>query len=186
MLDLLMRWPARSGARLVCIKGNHEEVMAAAAEDEAAEAKWLTMSGANVLAQYGVRRAAELPADVLAWLRALPMFCDDGLRYFVHAGADPAKPLSAQTPDIQMSMRGEFLTEDHDFGRHIVHGHTPQLDGKPDLRRFRTNLDTNVSQTGRLTAAQFDDRTSGPKTILATTSNGAVEIRELRHSLEMS
>ena len=39
-------------------------------------------------------------------------------------------------------MRGPFLNVDHDFGKHVVHGHTPQQSGLPEERRYRTNLDT--------------------------------------------
>jgi serine/threonine protein phosphatase 1 len=36
-----------------------------------------------------------------------------------------------------------------------VHGHTPQRDGVPDERQFRTNLDTAAVYGGALTAGVF-------------------------------
>jgi serine/threonine protein phosphatase 1 len=186
VLDLLINWKARSRVPLICLKGNHDDVMAKAADDPSAEAQWMTMSGQAVLAQYGIRNAADLPRTVVEWLRDLPLSHDDGQRYFVHAGVDPARPLDQQTPEIQMTMRGVFLTEDIDFGRHIVHGHTPQLNGVPELKPFRTNLDTNVALTGHLTAALFDDQAGGPVAILATTSSSEIKIRELRQALVAS
>ena len=185
-LDLLMSWSTHSSVPLVCIKGNHDDLMGRAADDEVVHDKWLAMGGGAVLAQYGVRRAADLPADILAWLRALPLTHDDTQRYFVHAGVDPAHPLDDQDAQTCMTMRGVFLSEDHDFGRHIVHGHTPQLGGEPELRPFRSNLDTNVTQTGRLTAASFDTRRGGPTAILATTAAGGIDIRQLRREAELS
>jgi serine/threonine protein phosphatase 1 len=152
--------------------------MVEAFADELAEAKWLAMGGGAVLAQYGVSRAAYLPAAVLAWLDSLPTYHEDESRYFVHAGVDPASPLAAQADVIRMSMRGAFIEQDHDFGKHIVHGHTPQLSGLPDLRRYRTNLDTGVVSTGRLTGAVFDPMQRGPRRIIQAQADGAVVVSE--------
>ena len=49
------------------------------------------------------------------------------------------------------------VQNDHDFGRHVVHGHTPQRSGRPEIRRFRTNLDTAAVYGGALTAGVFSD-----------------------------
>jgi serine/threonine protein phosphatase 1 len=37
----------------------------------------------------------------------------------------------------------------------VVHGHTPQRNGRPEIRRFRTNLDTAAVYGGALTAGVF-------------------------------
>jgi serine/threonine protein phosphatase 1 len=109
---------------------------------------------------------------VLDWIGALPTWHEDETRYFVHAGVDPARPLSMQTDAARLSMRGAFLDEDHDFGKHIVHGHTPQLSGLPELRPYRTNLDTGVVLTGCLTGAVFEAGAGGPKRILQARAGG--------------
>src|SRR5262249_56657895 len=49
-----------------------------------------------------------------------------------------------------------------DVGRFIVHGHTPQMDGRPDLRRRRVNVDTGAVIGGPLTAAMFDASRAEP------------------------
>jgi serine/threonine protein phosphatase 1 len=178
VIDTLMRLQSHHGRSVVCLKGNHDCLMAEAVADERADAKWLAMGGGAVLAQYGVSRAADLPAAVLAWVDSLPTYHEDETRYFVHAGADPASPLSVQADVIRMSMRGTFIEQDHDFGKHIVHGHTPQLCGLPDLRRYRTNLDTGVVSTGRLTAAVFEPGQPGPRRIMQAQVEGAVAVSE--------
>jgi serine/threonine protein phosphatase 1 len=178
VIDTLMRLQSRLARSVICLKGNHECLMLEALAGEIAEAKWLAMGGGAVLSQYDVSRAADLPAAVLAWLDSLPTYHEDESRYFVHAGVDPASPLSAQADVIRMSMRGVFIEQDHDFGKHIVHGHTPQLSGLPDLRRYRTNLDTGVVSTGRLTGAVFEPMQRGPRRIIQARADGAVVVSE--------
>jgi serine/threonine protein phosphatase 1 len=63
-------------------------------------------------------------------------------------------------------MRQPFLSDPRDFGRFIVHGHTPLLGGQPDLRANRVNIDTGAGAGGPLTAAIFDDRTTAPSGFL--------------------
>src|SRR5208282_1991017 len=49
-----------------------------------------------------------------------------------------------------------------DYGRLIVHGHTPVTSGAPDLRSNRLNLDPGAVFSGPLTAAVFDDAQTKP------------------------
>ena len=48
-----------------------------------------------------------------------------------------------------MWIRDEFLSSTYDFGKIIVHGHTPSLD--VEVRPNRINIDTGAFATGRLT-----------------------------------
>ena len=181
VIGTLMELQRRDPDGVVFIKGNHDNLMLRAARgDPAALAKWMTMDGASVLFQYRVERAEQLPDAVLDWVVAMPTWHSDGLRYFVHAGVDPHLPLSYQTETIHLSMRGAFLESDFDFGEHVVHGHTPQFNGLPDLRPFRTNLDTGVVQTGCLTAAVFEPISGPPSTIIATRPSGEIVITQLK------
>ena len=88
-------------------------------------------------------------------MRSLPLRYDDGRRFFVHAGIDPEKPLDAQSDHDLIWIREPFLSDRRDHGRLIVHGHTPQSAGMPDLRSNRLNLDTGAVFGGPLTAAAF-------------------------------
>ncbi len=64
--------------------------------------------------------------------------------------------------EARLWIREPFLSADYDFGKHVVHGHTPCYDGIPDRHRHRTNLDTAPLRTGRITAAVFDRTEPGP------------------------
>jgi serine/threonine protein phosphatase 1 len=163
VIDVLMRRQQAQPAAVVCLRGNHEQLAIDAHDDERAMPLWLQNSGGRTLRNYRETNGRMSDAH-LEWLRALPFCHDDGLRFFVHAGIDLAAPLDRQQGEVMIWMREPFLShcDEVDRGRFIVHGHTPLLYGKPDLRRRRVNLDTGAVIGGPLTAAVFDDRSAEP------------------------
>jgi serine/threonine protein phosphatase 1 len=145
--------------RFICLKGNHEDMLLRARESAMAELLWLENGGVDCLASFGVRSVDELPPDIVAWIEACPTYFEDDLRCYVHAGLDPARGRLDQVDGDRLWIREAFLAADHDFGRYVVHGHTPRRDGRPDVTRHRVNLDTAAAYGGPLTVAMFvDDR----------------------------
>jgi serine/threonine protein phosphatase 1 len=143
--------------RVACLMGNHEAMLLSALTTPGADALWLRNGGAETLASFGVDEAAAIPGDVLDWIEGLQTVHADARRWFVHAGFRPGSdPETAEVQD-RLWIREPFLAEDHDFGRHVVHGHTPQTGGNPEVRPFRTNLDTGAVYGGALTAGVFSD-----------------------------
>jgi serine/threonine protein phosphatase 1 len=173
VIELLMEREAAQPGTMVCLRGNHEQMAIAAHDDAGAMPLWLQNSGDTTLRNYG-RGASRIAPDHLAWLRALPFCHDDGLRFFVHAGVDLSVPLERQEGEVMVWMREPFLTDSDrvDCGRFIVHGHTPQRTGVPDLRKHRLNLDTAAVMGGPLTAAAFDDTQAEPLEFLTAREGG--------------
>jgi serine/threonine protein phosphatase 1 len=167
VIELLMRRQQAQPGRVVCLRGNHEQMAIQAHADLRAMPLWLANSGATTQRNYPETKGRIADAH-LAWLAALPFCHDDGLRFFVHAGIDLAEPLDRQDNDVMLWMREPFLSEcdEVDCGRFIVHGHTPLKGGRPDLRRRRLNLDTAAVLGGPLTAAAFDDTRAEPLAFL--------------------
>ena len=166
----LMDFQRRQPDRTICLCGNHEDMALHAIDDPSQTAQWVIRNGGRqALASYGALTPSELPRDHVAWIRALPTHHDDGLRFFVHAGVDPSRPLNFQDRHDLLWMREPFLSDTRDFGRFIVHGHTPLKDGKPDLRTNRVNVDTAAVLGGPLTAAIFDDGKREPVGFLQET-----------------
>jgi diadenosine tetraphosphatase ApaH/serine/threonine PP2A family protein phosphatase len=155
VIELLMQMQSRLKERVIALKGNHEAFAVDVIDGKAEAAIWLREGGDATLRSYGVRTARELPREHIGWMRSLPLRHDDGRRFFVHGGIDPEKPLDAQSGHDLMWMREPFLSDPREHGRLIVHGHTPQPDGIPDLRSNRLNLDTGAVFGGPLTAAAF-------------------------------
>ncbi len=163
VLEFVIDLQRRTPGRVVCLTGNHEDLALNAIDDPGEIDQWVVYNGGDkALRSYGVTRPSELPADHVAWLRALATHHDDGLRFFVHAGIDPARPLDRQQRHDMLWMREPFLSDPRDFGRFIVHGHTPVRGGQPDLRANRVNIDTAAVLGGPLTAAVFDDSKPEP------------------------
>jgi len=163
VIQLLMRRQQAQPGTHVCLRGNHEQMAIRAHESALALPLWLQNGGAATRCSYsGTNGRIEDPH--LAWLRTLPFCYDDGLRFFVHAGIDLAKPLDEQSNEEMLWMREPFLShcDEVDCGRFIVHGHTPLRTGTPDLRKRRINLDTAAVMGGALTAAVFDDTRTEP------------------------
>jgi serine/threonine protein phosphatase 1 len=157
------------GQEVVWLLGNHEALLLEALET-GDPFQWLCNNGDATLESYGVSSAEEIPEADIAWLNTLCLFYDDGQRFYVHAGIDPREPLGRQSRESLLWMREPFLSTTTGFGRLVVHGHTPQRSGKPDLRRNRVNIDTACVYGGVLTAAVFTEDQRDPVTFLNATA----------------
>jgi serine/threonine protein phosphatase 1 len=87
--------------------------------------------------------------DHLSFLQSLKTTFVCGDFFFVHAGVRPGIPLNEQQETDLLWIRNEFLDSDENFGKFIVHGHTPVRE--PDIRPNRINIDTGAYATGNLT-----------------------------------
>ena len=146
----------------ICLMGNHEDLMLSALGDEDEVAVWFYNGGVATLLSYyeGTRsfltfadaRDAFLtifPGHHRAFVENLPRIVVLGGYVFVHAGLNPANALDAQDANDLVWIREPFLSSNADFGRIVVHGHTPATD--PEVRANRINIDTGAFFTGRLT-----------------------------------
>lgn len=189
VVQLLMDLVQRNPGEVVCLSGNHEALLLAAVEERLdtlpgtpTMQEWIGGSGggAATLASYGVAHARDLPPEHLAWIAALPLFHDDGRRFFAHAGVRPGRPLDRQGKDDLLWIREPFLSHTGTFERLIVHGHTPVAARVPDLRANRLNIDTGAGYDGPLTAAVFDDCSRDPIAFLSDRG----DVRELGANAE--
>lgn len=73
--------------------------------------------------------------------------------FFVHAGVRPGIPLERQDENDLIWIRDDFLNFTGNFGKYVVHGHTPVQ--KPDVRSNRINIDTGAFATSNLTTIKI-------------------------------
>ena len=94
--------------------------------------------------------AKRLPEAHLTFFRSLQQTHEEGDYLFVHAGVRPGVALDAQAAEDLIWIREDFLNSKEDFGRVVVHGHTPQR--SPQSRANRIGIDTGAVYGGKLTA----------------------------------
>jgi serine/threonine protein phosphatase 1 len=154
-----------AGRPLICLKGNHEDVMVRTLRTPLDPDWWIRNGGGSTLASYGhPRRGAYcrsvVPHEHLAWLDALPLLHVDRQRVFVHAGVDPTVALDEQKEQVLLwRVYPDGFAVGHG-NRHVVHGHEQFADG-PRKLCGRTDLDTLAWVTGRLVIGVFDDDVAG-------------------------
>jgi serine/threonine protein phosphatase 1 len=157
---------------LVCLKGNHEDIMYRTCRKPIPPGWWLLNGGGDTLLSYGhIPQGAIdcscVPDDDLDWIKGLPLLHVDKHRVYVHAWLDRDLDLNMQKTikdiDDNLAMLWKIYADDDDGGhgsRHVVHGHHPNTHG-PVLKTRRTNLDTFAWKTGRLVVGIFDDKKPG-------------------------
>ena len=155
----------------VALIGNHELLMERFLADPAVGEHWRRLGGLETLRSYGVpvgdlmigRNFAEaslrlrdaVPAAHVEFLRSLKTSLVRGKYFFCHAGVRPGIALAKQSDDDLIWIRDVFLNSTVDFGKIVVHGHTPAPE--PEVRPNRINIDTGAFATGRLTCVALDD-----------------------------
>jgi serine/threonine protein phosphatase 1 len=147
------------------LKGNHEDYALKFLSDPTVLSKWKKLGGLDTMLSYGltpewradpesVHRVATalaraLPDDHRRFLQGLALSFTCGDYFFAHAGVRPGVPLQAQFQRDLFWIRDDFLLHEEDFGKIVLHGHSPARE--PDIRPNRINIDTGAYATGRLT-----------------------------------
>ncbi len=159
-------------------------------DDPTTGVTWCEYGGDTTLASYGLRLpqmkhkpevwrhlADDLNHNVTAlereFLEGLELSLSVGDYFFAHAGARPGVPLDQQSERDLMWIRNSFLDSDVEFGKVVVHGHTPTREVHVDRRRI--GVDTKAYESGVLTALCL--RKHERWLLKAVASAGEVEIR---------
>jgi serine/threonine protein phosphatase 1 len=170
--DVIDRLVVRSQSfRSVFLKGNHEGFLSGFLTNPSTLEHWQYNGGLETLMSYGITPSINADAAMQTQLagaleQALPkshhqfignlessFTCGD--YFFVHAGVRPGIPLTEQHEEDLLWIRQDFLLYEEDFGKIVVHGHTPVR--QPDVRPNRINIDTGAFATGQLTCLILED-----------------------------
>ena len=157
--------------RPIFLKGNHESYLTDFLTNPRILEDWQCYGGLETLMSYGitpsinanaatqVKLAAALnqalPESHRQFIRNLRSSFTCGDFFFVHAGVRPGIPLTKQRDEDLLWIRQAFLLHEEDFGKIVVHGHTPV--SQPDIRPNRINIDTGAFATGQLTCLILED-----------------------------
>jgi len=172
VLDRLLKNPF--AGKYVALKGNHEALLQTFLDDPTVGADWWRLGGASTLRSFGIAikprmtrrafaRAAAQLREALSpqqteFLGSLKTSLTAGQYFMCHAGVRPGVPLDSQSEQDLLWIRDDFLSSEIDFGKIIVHGHTPVRE--PESLTNRINIDTGAFQSERLTcvALQGEER----------------------------
>ena len=155
----------------IFLQGNHEDYALKFLSDPTALSNWKKIGGLDTILSYGVNPARRddpqsqhqvaialsqaMPDSHHRFLRGLALSFTCGDFFFAHAGVRPGISLQLQSRRDLLWIREDFLLHEENFGKVIVHGHTPAR--KPDIRFNRINIDTGAYATGRLTCLVLED-----------------------------
>ena len=164
VLDYLLNWEPPDGVTAINLKGNHEQMMLAAADNAEDKQFWLSNGGADTVKSYKAAGYEDVPDTHLNWLRDLPhLHVDNQAKLiFVHAGID-VSIWPEQREDVHLWTRSPRFFAAEQWvnpaleGWCVIHGHTPTDDFFPERSgtpERRINVDTGACFGGRLTAAK--------------------------------
>lgn len=155
----------------VFLKGNHEQIAIRCLSDPSLFDRWMRLGGVETLVSYGITPGSSANGKQIVELQAafhgaLPhahfrFFRDQqtsfacGDFFFAHAGVKPGVELTRQAESDLLWIREEFLSSNEDFGKIVVHGHTPTH--AIEVRPNRINIDTGAFATGRLTCLVIEE-----------------------------
>ena len=178
-------WQQRRSVRI--LMGNHEEMFLESFERPEVLRHFLKHGGAETLSSYGIDRrelamrdpeelfgelADIVPQRDLEFIAGFEELILAGDFCFVHAGIDPAVPISAQKRSDLLWIRDRFLKHEGPLEKVVVHGHTI-FDHVMDCGN-RIGIDTGAFRSGVLTALvlEGDQR----RIIQAIAQGSAIEI----------
>ncbi len=174
VIDLILSDPL-PGFETVFLKGNHEDSMLRFLDDPETGHHWLSIGGKATVMSYDVRVPRDLPSSKwldhlwrglsnnlpdkhLDFLKNLRMSYICGDYIFVHAGLRPNQSIDSQSPEDVLWIRDEFLGSSAEWGKLVVHGHTPME--RPQVRNNRISIDTGAFASNTLTCLVLEGATN--------------------------
>ena len=139
---------------LVCVKGNHEEMMLSALANPQAQPVWEDCGGAMMLSSYRIGAGLEcIPEDHVSFVAGCVDYFETDRFIFAHAGFDPDLPMSRQPAHrLRWAVLDPSNARCHVSGKTAIVGHTEQKDGEIlDLGCIKC-IDTVCWRYGWLTA----------------------------------
>lgn len=98
---------------------------------------------------------AAIPKEHIDFLQNLPLYVETDDYIFVHAGIRPNVPMSEQTEDDLVWIRGPFFEHTESFGKMVIHGHT--IVDHVTHYGNRINVDTGAAWGGPISTIIVDD-----------------------------
>lgn len=144
------------GLRVICLKGNHEQLFLDFLAGRETHL-FLLNGGTATLTSYrkNSKNSSVIPAQHLAFLNRLLPYYEMEDFILVHAGLKPGVSLEGQAEDDLYWIRQEFIQSKFDFGKRVIFGHTDF--GAPYIDACKIGIDTGAAYGRRLTCVRLPD-----------------------------
>lgn len=152
VLDVMAEVSRRPG--VVCLLGNHDELMKRAlARDDWFET-WRFNAGASTAASYvergGLSTRRDVPVAHARFLSRLSLWHEVDEAIFVHGSVEPQAPMDEQYEDVLLWGKADGA-RGHVSGKRVICGHTRQRTGLPLDLGHTICIDTAAKSGGYLT-----------------------------------
>jgi serine/threonine protein phosphatase 1 len=146
----------RNECRLICITGNHEEMLLAAIDGAIPLQEWLQHGGAETLDSYGKGSApSRLPREHIDFLRSWGDYHETPSHFYAHGNYLARKPLDQQPwHEMRWESLRNFLPRMHCSGKTAILGHTSNKQGEILNLGYLVCIDTYAHGGGWLTALE--------------------------------
>jgi len=117
----------KKGIRVVCLRGNHEQMLLDARKGPADADRWFRNGGKATLESFGAKWIEDIPAAYITFFEAMPLWFETGGFLCVHGGIDFSIDNPLDDPDSLLWRRQWYAEINHAWlgNRIILHGHTP-------------------------------------------------------------
>jgi serine/threonine protein phosphatase 1 len=166
VVDYLLQLQQRRDLEIICLKGNHEDMLMAYLGLSGQHGDmFLYNGGQSTLNSYGVKSRnpslaeldSQIPPDHLEFFRNLKMYFVMEPFICVHAGIHPLKSLEEQTNVELLWIRNEFIYTIHRLPYTVLFGHTPQNSVFFDLP-YKIGLDTGLVYGNKLSCLEVVEK----------------------------
>ncbi len=128
----------KKGIEVLCIKGNHEDMMQKSYIEEQGQTgflkfikrdqikrSWLNMGGDSTMKSFNAKKMVDIDPTYFDFIENMYHYLFDENYYYVHAGFDFKKPEPFADVQSMMWIRDFAVDINITEGRKVVHGHTP-------------------------------------------------------------
>lgn len=126
VIDTIFRLQ-KDGREVVCLRGNHEQLLLDALEDAGDLELWLINGGRQTMASFGADRLRDIPQPYIDFLGSTHLWYEVNGCLCVHGGLDFSNPEPLTHIHSLLWARRWYAEIDYNWlkNRIILHGHTP-------------------------------------------------------------
>jgi len=145
--------------QVICLKGNHEAMFLNFLQGEDIEL-FLVNGGVSTIRDYWGDDWEDpddlvLPLDHRRFFEELRLYYETDNYLFVHGGLKPGVPLTEQSEEDLLWIRGDFIVSMEDFGKKVIFGHTPF--SRPLVMPNKIGIDTGAAYGNLLTCLKLPE-----------------------------